>query len=62
MMKQIKKGQIYSSRNSNGYYKIIAVEKIEGIIENIIMRNVNNKSDNGFSVSEYELERDYKLL
>lgn len=32
------------------------------MIENIVMRNINNKSDNGFDVSEYEFERDYKLL
>lgn len=61
-MKQIKKGQVYSCKNSNGSYEIIQVIKIEGIIENIIMRNINNKSDNGFDVSEYELERDYILL
>jgi len=61
-MKQIKKGQVYSSRNSNGLYEIIQVIRILGNIENIRMRNVNNKSDSGFDVSEYELERDYKLL
>ena len=61
-MKQIKIDQIYSCKNSNGSYEIIQVIKIEGIIENIIMRNVNNKADGGFDVSEYELERDYILL
>jgi len=61
-MKQIKKGQIYTCKNSNGYYEIIQVVRILGMIENIVMRNVNNKSDVGFDVSEYEFERDYKLL
>ena len=59
---EVKKGQVYSCKNSNGHYEIIQVIKILGNIENIRMRNVNNKSDEGFDVSEYEFERDYKLL
>lgn len=57
---EIRKGNIWSDKLTGGKYKIIKIERHNGVILNITMQGVNNKSLT-FDLGEWELKEFYTL-